>query len=127
MPDVKIIEQEGKVIEVTEHEDGRKSTTVHMNRLEINDSDDEATKKAKKAINDKIIPAVQKAMRTVVLVYKPNNQSTSFRAEMRHVRDNCLTAVQDFKKLQPNAKTSDFLVVEVPDNGAVIVSSLKEK
>ena len=63
---------DGKIIEDTVHEDGRKDVKIHVPLLDVNGKDP-ATAKAKKHIEGKVFKKLAKQKVLVVVIHKPTN------------------------------------------------------
>ena len=118
MPDAQILRQENKVIEKITHPDGTQGVKIHLNRMEPDENDDEATKFAKEKINNEVIPKIGMEQRTVVIIHKPTNKSATLRCRERDVRKNAEKAIRDYLQIDDKGSThDDFVIVEVPDGG----------
>lgn len=106
---------DGKVIETTEHEDGRKAVTVHVNALDI-ENPDEGDLAAKEIIEKKVLPKLQDRVVLVTVIHKESLMKASVKTKFIKVRQVAETLIAGFPQptqelSAPNPK--DFIVVEV--------------
>lgn len=119
---------DGKTVETIEHEDGRRSVTVHVNALNIKETDLES-QEAKKTIEERVLPKLAAQKVQVVVVHKPTNQHAASKVALPDVRKFAEAAVQSFRQMdwphpKPRTKDKDFVIVEVHEEGGVSVSAL---
>lgn len=123
---------EGKEIVETEHNDGRKDVTIKVNMLNVKESDP-ATLKAKKHIEDVIIPELANQKVLVVVIHKPTNEhaerivkATQVRAYATAVFDSFNKRLCEKHKMEGlEAPSTEFVIVEHNmTNNTVTVSSL---
>ena len=105
----------GKVVETTEHEDGRKAVTVHVNTLDIKEKD-EGTLAAKKVIEEQILPELGNRVVLVTVIHKESLTKATVKTKLAKVRQVAETLIAGFPQQTqelhaPNPK--DFIVVEV--------------
>lgn len=114
------ITEDGKVIEETIKEDGTKSVKISVNTLNIKETDEESLK-AKKAIEESVLPQLGVREVTVTVIYKPTNQFVSSKINLGYFQafvKACYEGFPDGVKAQ-----EDFAVV-VHDGDSVQVVSL---
>ena len=103
----------GKRFDFTEHEDGRKDVTVHLNKLDIVPKDAEEAH-VKQVIEDAVLPRMEAAMVHVVVVHKPSNKSASKAVPLPQVRAYAEACVKAFNEGRESpAPDSAFCIVEV--------------
>ena len=129
----KVVHQEGKVIETTEHEDGRKGVTVHVNTLNIDETDPESVK-AKEVIEEKVLPKVAQQRVQAIVLHKPSNMHTTQRVKLPEVRKYAEVAIKQFhefiatdpamEKWRGTTRHADFTILEVYPDGMVRTSTL---
>lgn len=111
--------QDGKEIITTEHADGRKDVTIKVNMLNVKENDP-ATLKAKKHIEDVIIPELANQKVLVIVVHKPDNIFAQKLVKATDVRVFAEAAVK-----MHGGKPEDYVIVEHNvTNNTVQVSSL---
>jgi hypothetical protein len=115
---------DGKVIENTQHPDGRKDVTVQVNRLDVNETD-EATVKAKEHIEEKILPEIANQKMTCTLIHKPTNDHFSFVTSRKNVKANTDVSVKAHaqKMGTTGINREEYCLVENDGNGHITVSS----
>lgn len=97
---------------ITKHPDGRQDVKINVTRLDI-EEDDELSMKAKKTIEEDVLPRIQEAKVQVVVIHRHSTASTSSMVALSRVREYAEFAVEMFKKEMPSAQKQDFIVVEV--------------
>ena len=122
----------GHKIENKDLGDGRKSVTVHVDTLNIDETDLES-QEAKKAIEEQVLPKLAQQKVHVTVLHKPSNSTAQAEVTLPDVRKFAEKAVQSFKKVamtslpigQNGTKPADFAVIEVDfDSKQVKVTSL---
>lgn len=112
--------------------DGRKSVTVHVDTLNIEETDLES-QEAKKVIEKEVLPKLQQQKVHVTVLHKPSNSTAQAEVALPDVRKFAEKAVQSFKEvartqlpLHANGtKPDDFAIIEVDfDSKQVKVTSL---
>lgn len=114
------VTEDGKVIEETIKEDGTKSVKISVNTLNIKETDEESLR-AKKAIEESVLPQLGVREVTVTVIYKPTNQFVSSKINLGYFQaftKACYESFPDGVKAQ-----EDFAVV-VHDGDSVQVVSL---
>lgn len=106
---------EGKVIETIEHEDGRKSVTVHVNTLHL-DNPDEGDEAARKIIEEQILPELGNRVVLVTVIHKESLLKATVKTKFIKVRQVAETLIAGFptptQELH-DPKWEDFIIVEV--------------
>lgn len=116
----------GKVVETTEHPDGRKAVTVHVNTLDI-ENPDEGDLAAKKVIEEQILPELGNRVVLVTVIHKETLLKATVKTKAMKVRQVAETLVAGFPK-PPDAPEnavvlpSDFIVVEVEGDDVRVTS-----
>ena len=117
---------DGKVVENTYDSNGNKSVVVNVKTIDVEETD-EATLKAKEAIEKKVIPKLANKIVTAVVVHKPTNKSTSTKIKLTRVREWAKFVVDEWIKTNPHELDSDFVIVEVDhDTGDARVTTLEK-
>lgn len=103
-------------IEVTEDSTGRKDVIVTVNALDV-EVNDEATQKAKEAIEGQVFPILTNADVVVTVTYREPIDGkylyASKTVKIPHVRKYAQSCVEAFKnQFVPQASDDDFVVVE---------------
>lgn len=106
-----------KVIRKTEHEDGRKGVTVHVNTLDLNEPD-AGDLAAKKVIEEKVLTKLASRTVLVTVIHKETLLKATVKttvARVRMIAENLIAGfpspVKGFVQGEHNPK--DFIVVEV--------------
>lgn len=114
----------GKVIETTEHPDGRKAVTVHVNALHL-DNPDEGDEAARKIIEEKILPELGNRVVLVTVIHKQTLMKATVKTKATKVRQVAETLIAGFPQATqelsaPNPK--DFIIVEVEKDDVRVTS-----
>lgn len=120
------ISQEGKIITKTQHPDGREDVHISVKMINV-DENDEATLRAKKVIEDEIIPNLKASMVRVVVIHRDTAQSASHTVPLPNVRNYAQACVDAFRVAGNNVKDSDFIVVEVHEGSYLTRVTTLEK
>ena len=97
---------------ITKHSNGRQDVKIDVTRLDIAE-DDELSMKAKKTIEEGILPRIQESLVQVVVIHRYSTASTSKKVRLSRVREYAEFAVKQFQIADMNARKEDFIVVEV--------------
>lgn len=116
-PITKEYTKEGKRIEVKEHANGRRDTTVEVNSLQV-DMSDPRNAKAKEVIERDVLPAIANKQITVTVIYKPTNEHASFVCARKNVHEYAMRIVS-----AKGGETNDYCLVE-NDGDNIAVTSL---
>lgn len=114
---IDLSDEAAKEFTETLHADGRKDVVVQVNALDVEETD-EATQRAKEAIEKEVFPRLANAEVVVTVIYRHPMQdgylfSTKKTVKVPHVRKYAESCVQAFiEKFVPEAKPVDFIVIE---------------
>ena len=110
---------DGKIIDTTDHGDGRKSVVVNVCTIKVENPDagDEA---AAKIINEQVLPKLRAQEVMVLVLHKPSHQFAQFVCKLPEVRKFAQKVVDAFTNhsigtAKPNPE--DFVIIET--QGAV--------
>ena len=112
---------DGKVIEETINEDGTKSVKIHVNSLNVNETDEES-QKAKKVIEESILPQLGLEEVTITVLHKPTNQFVCHRIHTASYSAFVSTCIQGFPGGYKS--TDEFAVIVHGDRGTVAVNPI---
>lgn len=114
---------DGKIVETTEYEDGRKGVVINVNSLEIDETDEESIQ-AKKIIEERVLPQLQAREVYVTVIHKPSNNHVDAKVKLQDVRrfaEQCISTYS--ATVDASVKNEDFVLVTF-DGDNVEVSSL---
>lgn len=111
-PEITVEDAGAHTATVTKHPDGRQDVRIDVTRLDITE-DDELSMKAKKTIEEGVLPRIQEAKVQVVVIHRHSTASTSKMVSLSRVREYAEFAVTQFQEGMPEAQKQDFIVVEV--------------
>lgn len=103
----------GKKVEHTDHGDGRKSVTVHVDTVKVSPDADEGEKGAAKIINEQILPKLNERAVLVTVIHKESLLKASVKTRFVKVRQVAETLIAGFPMEGADAHPQDFIVVEV--------------
>lgn len=99
--------EDGKVTDVTKHEDGRQDVKIEVQRLDIKNPTEED-----KAAEGKIIDALSKQKVGVLVIHRYTTDAVYFTCSLPNVRSNVQMVVEKYREQYPFVKDEDFIVVE---------------
>lgn len=105
----------GKVIETTEHEDGRKSVVIHVNSLNL-DNPDDGDIAAKKVIEEEVLPKLAETDVLVTVIHRESLLKATVKTKYVKVRQIAEALIDGFPQHSQELhepKTKDFIIVEV--------------
>lgn len=103
-----------KEIEVTKHEDGRQSVTVHVNSLDLNEPTDEDLI-AQDIIETKVLQKIGETPVLVTVIHKESLKFATVSTSLMNVRKVAQALINGFPRENTGIEplpTSDFIVVE---------------
>lgn len=98
---------DGKKIEEIHHEDGTKSVKIHVNTLNLKETDEE-TMKAKEVIEQKILPKIGVRPVIVTVIHTPSRHQASAEISLPYFQSYVKACLQ---KHPEGHNTEDFIVV----------------
>lgn len=105
---------DGKIVDTTDHGDGRKSVVVNVCTIKVENPDagDEA---AAKIINEQILPKLRAQEVMVLVLHKPSHQFANFVCKLTEVREFAQKVVDAFPTqgldtAKPDVK--EFVIIE---------------
>lgn len=104
----------GKVIETTEHEDGRKSVVIHVNSLDLENPSDEDLM-AKDVIETQVLQKLAETDVLVTVIHRQTLQFATVKTKYTKVRQIAEMLIKGFPQPQQELsepKIEDFIVVE---------------
>jgi len=110
---------DGKIIDTTDHGDGRKSVVVNVCTIKVENPDagDEA---AAKIINEQVLPKLRAQEVMVLVLHKPSHQFAQFVCKLPEVRKFAQRVIKSFPTNQfdiAKPDSRDFVIIET--QGAV--------